>query len=63
MVEKDYEKKYLEKKKKLKEFHKNLKNSKEIQELYHKIMGTNVQEEKYETPTTEDVEMKEKVFN
>ena len=37
----EYEKEYLKKKKKLKLMYTNLKNSKEIQEIYHKIMGSN----------------------
>jgi hypothetical protein len=35
-----YEKEYLERKKKLRLMHKKLKNSKEIQEIYHNIMGS-----------------------
>lgn len=38
MADKNYEKEYLERKKRLREMHKKLKNSKEIQEVYHKIM-------------------------
>ena len=36
----DYDKEYLERKKKLKNLHKGLKDSKHIQEIYHKIMGS-----------------------
>ncbi len=39
MGDPEYEKEYLEKKKRLREMHKRLKNSREIQEIYHKLMG------------------------
>ncbi len=33
-----YEEEYLERKKKLKEFHKKIKNSRKVQEIYHKLL-------------------------
>ena len=36
----DYENEYLARKKKLRKLHTSLKNSREIQEIYHKIMGS-----------------------
>lgn len=36
----DYENEYLARKKKLRKLHSSLKNSREIQEIYHKIMGS-----------------------
>lgn len=38
MGDKAYEEEYLERKRRLREMHKKLKNSKEVQEVYHKIM-------------------------
>lgn len=43
MGDSDYEKSYLERKKKLRQLHKKLKDTKEIQEIYHKIMGSGVE--------------------
>ena len=42
MAEKTYEKEYLKRKERLKKIHKSLSNpkTKNIQELYHKIIGT-----------------------
>jgi len=40
MGDQDYENEYNERKKKLRVMHKKLKDSKEIQEIYHKIMGS-----------------------
>jgi len=40
MGDPEYEKEYLKRKKKLKSMYNSLKNSKEIQEIYHKIMGS-----------------------
>ena len=40
MADVEYEKEYLLKKKKLKEFHKRLPQSRKNQEIYHKIMGS-----------------------
>ena len=40
MGDTDYEKEYLEKKKRLRKLHTRLKDTKEIQEIYHKIMGS-----------------------
>jgi len=40
----EYEKEYLERKKRLRELHSRLKDTKEIQEIYHKIMGSNQDE-------------------
>lgn len=40
MSENDYESEYLARKKKLRKLHTNLKDSREIQEIYHKIMGS-----------------------
>ncbi len=41
MGDPDYEKEYLARKKKLRAVHQNLKDRKKIQEIYHKIMGSN----------------------
>jgi hypothetical protein len=43
MGDSDYEKSYLERKKKLRQLHKKLKDTKEVQEIYHKIMGSGVE--------------------
>ena len=40
MAEVDYETEYLARKKRLRALHKNLTDSREIQEIYHKIMGS-----------------------
>lgn len=40
MADTDYEKEYLSRKKKLREFHKKLPQSRKNQEIYHKIMGS-----------------------
>lgn len=40
MKENDYESEYIARKKKLRKLHSSLKNSREIQEIYHKIMGS-----------------------
>lgn len=40
MGDPEYEKEYIKRKKKLRDMHVKLKNSKEIQEIYHKIMGS-----------------------
>lgn len=40
MGDADYENEYIARKKKLRKLHSNLKNSREIQEIYHKIMGS-----------------------
>lgn len=45
MGDSDYEKNYKEKKKKLRELHKKLKDTKGIQEIYHKIMGSNLDDD------------------
>ena len=44
MGDAEYEKEYLARKKKLRKLHSRLKDTKEIQEIYHKIMGS-VQDE------------------
>ena len=36
----DYEKEYAERKKRLRKLHSRLKETKDIQEIYHKIMGS-----------------------
>lgn len=36
----DYEKEYLERKKRLRGLHGKLRDTKDIQEIYHKIMGS-----------------------
>jgi hypothetical protein len=36
----DYENDYLARKKKLRDLHKRLKETKDVQEIYHKIMGS-----------------------
>ena len=40
MVDSDYEKEYMQRKKKLRQLHTKLKDTKEVQEIYHKIMGS-----------------------
>lgn len=40
MKDNDYENEYIARKKKLRKLHSSLKNSREIQEIYHKIMGS-----------------------
>ncbi len=40
MGDPEYEKLYLERKKRLRSMHNKLKNSREIQEIYHKLMGS-----------------------
>lgn len=40
MADLDYEKEYLEKKKRLRHLHTRLKDTKDVQEIYHKIMGS-----------------------
>ena len=41
MGDPEYEKEYISRKKKLRELHGKLKDTKHIQEIYHKIMGSN----------------------
>jgi len=41
MGDPDYEKLYLKRKQELRDMHKRLKNSRDIQEIYHKLMGSN----------------------
>jgi hypothetical protein len=52
MGDPDYEKDYLERKKKLRSLHKRLVETKETQEIYHKIMGSDTEgsEEPSEKP-------------
>lgn len=40
MVDVEYEKEYLSRKRKLREFHSKLPQSRKNQEIYHKIMGS-----------------------
>ncbi len=40
MGDTDYENDYLARKKKLRSLHKRLKETKDVQEIYHKIMGS-----------------------
>jgi hypothetical protein len=40
MADNDYEKEYRERKKRLRELHSRLRDTKEVQEIYHKIMGS-----------------------
>ena len=40
MGDADYENEYLDRKKRLRELHKKLKDTKDVQEIYHKIMGS-----------------------
>lgn len=40
MADIDYEKEYLERKKRLRHLHTRLKDTKDVQEIYHKIMGS-----------------------
>ena len=44
MGDADYEKAYLERKKRLRDLHKKLRDTKDVQEIYHKIMGSGVEE-------------------
>lgn len=41
MGDPEYEKEYISRKQKLRELHGKLKDTKHIQEIYHKIMGSN----------------------
>jgi len=52
MGDADYEKEYLERKKRLKAMHKSLKNSRRVQEIYHKIMGSQDGDYKSESKVT-----------
>lgn len=53
MADADYEKEYMEKKKRLRQLHSKLKDTKHIQEIYHKIMGSSeLSEATEETPDT-----------
>ena len=40
MGDSEYEKLYLKRKQELRAMHKRLKNSRDIQEIYHKLMGS-----------------------
>ena len=53
MADNDYEDEYLARKKKLRKLHTNLKNSREIQEIYHKIMGSSETGDNQEDPDIE----------
>ncbi len=55
MAENDYEKEYMERKKRLRVLHTKLKDTKEIQEIYHKIMGSSEGNEP-DTPEPSDVD-------
>jgi hypothetical protein len=44
MGDADYEKNYLERKKRLRVLHQKLKDTKDVQEIYHKIMGSGVED-------------------
>ena len=44
----DYEKEYRSRKKKLKNLHQRLKETKDVQEIYHRIMGSSESEESKE---------------
>ncbi|MCA9486024.1 hypothetical protein H6501_02780 [Candidatus Woesearchaeota archaeon] len=50
MADAEYEKEYMEKKRKLRSLHQNLKDTKNIQEIYHKIMGSTENSEEKEEP-------------
>ena len=43
MGDSDYEKTYIARKKNLRKLHQKLKDTKEVQEIYHKIMGSGVE--------------------
>ena len=45
MADMDYESEYKARKKKLKQLHQKLKDTKDVQEIYHKIMGSSESEE------------------
>jgi hypothetical protein len=40
MGDSEYESEYLSRKERLRKLHQNLKRTKEVQEIYHKIMGS-----------------------
>lgn len=48
MVDKQYEKEYLEKKERLKKFYESVKNNKEVQEIYHKLLHSDEEEDEIE---------------
>lgn len=54
MGDADYEKAYLEKKKKLRILHQKLKDTKDVQEIYHKIMGSDVEDSEDADSKTSD---------
>ena len=54
MVDSSYQKEYLERKKRLRELHKHLKDTKEVQEIYHKIMGSSEDSDKKDDSSFED---------
>lgn len=56
MGDADYEKEYLARKKKLKNLHNKLSDSKSkhIQEIYHKIMGSTEGQESEDTDSSDD---------
>ena len=52
----DYEKEYLDRKKKLRKLHQSLKDTKHIQEIYHKIMGSSEGEKGADSDSLDDSE-------
>lgn len=50
----DYHNSYLNKKKKLRELHKRLRETKEVQEIYHKIMGSSEDSDRKEGDSSFD---------
>lgn len=48
MTDADYHEDYISKKKRLRELHKRLRETKEVQEIYHKIMGSSEDSDKKE---------------
>lgn len=54
MADAEFEAEYNARKKKLKKLHENLKNSRETQEIYHRIMGSSESGESNEEIDLED---------
>ena len=50
----DYENDYLQKKQKLRGLHKRLKETKKVQEIYHKIMGSSEESDKKDSDSSFD---------
>lgn len=57
MGDADYEKEYLQRKKKLRDLHTRLKDTKHVQEIYHKIMGSNESSDATESNDSSDEDL------